>query len=812
MQGISSPCHNSETVEGSLNPLQVDAYVDLWAQFLQVDDSFNKATFAANSNDPAARRALSELRRGMKGEDDSMRAAFKAALDPRFEERFLARIEKECRQESARALADAASGMCHDRAGKERAMVPVNDEGNPSADDTKTPMQVLASSRMAMVVQTRKAALHQLLAQRAPHTLLAEHALLKPVPKAILHGGMPPTVSEMLRQQIDEAETELQQLRQGLQDGSAGLTVGQAKARVTNLLDSIRYLEFKRTQLEREEAEALRHVSSVEPDLVLQGQDAAILGGLIVPWPLPVTAASSQNELDDVEDEEEARRRDAAGLLRRARADGLVLVEAPEGGVQTMMKPVEECGVEELMDAARRLYTLRHADNPDAAALQKAKVVREQEACLMQMMRQHGSDALVAKLGLRRAPIHEAKRALPLNATPPSNPVPTDSREALTQDQGRTQGDSGRRTARGGRGKALVEGRPRVGRRSESIDSGEKPIQPNKPVLPPLNACKERAEAAAPAVGGKAVTKARVASRQDNHEGGSRLAPEREASPDRRGVLRAVQLYQTMLRTSDTHAWSALRNIRLRMSNQAPASPPAALAVRDNAQAVAAAVEALRTADRASQNNDQPSVRGGTCGEGVLDSVKEALVPSLNISIDAPPPKVGETMRVAGVSKSHRHLNGLYGVVDGGASLNIHDGRLAYRQEVGRGVIFFVAQTQSWNIGSESASTAVHLSVTDAALTPDKITGIWREENQLGVFEDNAKVEANEDAGMHTCMRITHSSVGRCMFCQFVCHMRQMIPSIPDVNMNTGADRARSPGPLAASHSVRDRWVQVLHV
>ena len=318
-----------------------------------------------------------------------------------------------------------------------------------------------------------------------------------------------------------------------------------------------------------------------------------------------------------------------------------------------------------------------------------------------------------------------------------------------------------------------------MGRRSESIDRGEKPIQPNKPVLPPLNARKERAEAAAPAVGGKAVTKARVASRQDNHEGGSRLAPEREASPDRRGVLRAVQLYQTMLRTSDTHAWSALRNIRLRMSSQASASPPAALAVRDNAQAVAAAVEALRTADRASQNNDQPSVRGSTSGEGVLDSVKEALVPSLNISIDAPPPKVGETMRVAGVSKSHRHLNGLYGVVDGGASLNIHDGRLAYRQEVGRGVIFFVAQTQSWNIGSESASTAVHLSVTDAALTPDKITGIWREENQLGVFEDNAKVKANEDAGMHTCMRITHSSVGRCMFCQFVCHMRQMIPSIP---------------------------------
>ena len=63
---LSSPCHNSEPVGGSLNPLQVDAYLDLWAQFLQVDDSFTKATFAASSNDPAARRALSELRRGMK--------------------------------------------------------------------------------------------------------------------------------------------------------------------------------------------------------------------------------------------------------------------------------------------------------------------------------------------------------------------------------------------------------------------------------------------------------------------------------------------------------------------------------------------------------------------------------------------------------------------------------------------------------------------------------------------------------------------------------------------------------------------------
>ena len=562
----------------------------------------------------------------------------------------------------------------------------------------------------------------------------------------------------MLRQQIDEAETELQQLRQGLQDGSAGLTVGQAKARVTNLLDSIRYLEFKRTQLEREEAEALRHVSRVEPDLVLPGQDAAILGGLIVPWPLPVTSASSQNELDDVEDEEEAWRCDAAGMLRRARADGLVLVEAPDGGVQTMMTPVEECGVEQLMDAARQLHALRHADNPDAAALEKKKLVREQEACLMQMMRQHGSDALVAKLGLRRAPIHEAKRALALNAAPPSSPVPTDSREVLTQAQGLTQGGSGLRTARGDRGQALVERRPRAGRRSvsESIDRGEKPIRRNKPVLPPLALSARSAGAATPAVGGKAVTKPVVASPVDNSEGGS-------ASPDRRGVLRAVQLYQTMLHTRDTHAWSALRNIRLRMSNHAHACAPAALAARDDAQAVAAAVDALQTADRASQNKDQASVRGGTRGDGVLDSVKEALVPSLNISIDAPPPKIGETMRVTGVSKSHRHLNGVYGVVDGGASLNIHDGRLAYRQEVGRGVIFFVAQTQSWNIGSQSDSTAVHLSVADAALTPDKITGIWREENQLGVFEDNAKVDASEDAIMSTCMRTADSSVGRCM-------------------------------------------------
>ena len=39
-----------------------------------------------------------------------------------------------------------------------------------------------------------------------------------------------------------------------------------------------------------------------------------------------------------------------------------------------------------------------------------------------------------------------------------------------------------------------------------------------------------------------------------------------------------------------------------------------------------------------------------------------------------------------------------------------------------------------------------------------------------------------------------------------------MIPSITDVDMSTGADLARSAAPLTASDSVRDRWVQMLHV
>lgn len=134
---------------------------------------------------------------------------------------------------------------------------------------------------------------------------------------------------------------------------------------------------------------------------------------------------------------------------------------------------------------------------------------------------------------------------------------------------------------------------------------------------------------------------------------------------------------------------------------------------------------------------------GGRGEEGEADSIESqdalksaltSLVPQVAFKIQGPPPPVTHSVRVTGCLKPHRHLQGVYALLD-----SISGGRPAYKQEGGTGCIFYSLQSREWILGASNDATLVYASVVDQALSPELIQGAWREDSGQA-FEEQPRL------------------------------------------------------------------------
>jgi len=256
----------------------VDAFVDYWGAALNGDGTRAKL----NNPDNEAGRALSALRQTMKTEDDKMRAAFASALDPRFEERFLARAAAENAEEAQVALAakEAAKRERQQQAKrlaafpKPTALSPEVSEMHDQLDSGRLPTSGPESpthrsqsprlpldpiteagrqreaagaggrasrsgevgevglgweqgwgdtGKQLMVERTRKDAMYTALGRGASHALLTRHGLLQPAPRANVFSLAPAAPAEKLLQ----CRKDKQELIECMHIARAGITPGQ---------------------------------------------------------------------------------------------------------------------------------------------------------------------------------------------------------------------------------------------------------------------------------------------------------------------------------------------------------------------------------------------------------------------------------------------------------------------------------------------------------------------------------------------------------------------------------------------------------
>jgi hypothetical protein len=706
----------------------VDAFVDFWDAALNGDGTRAKQ----NNPDIEGFRALSALRQTMMTQDDKMRAAFASALDPRFEERFLARAAAENAEEAQVALA-AKQAAIRRKQQQDKKLIAFSDptdlspqtsemhyqrdSGPTPTSGPQNPMHRSQSSSLPlhpitvatrqrkeagaagranrggevgeegvggkqgwgdtgkhlMVERTRKHALYTALGRGASHALLTRNGLLQLAPRADVFALAPATPAEKLSQ----SRQARQELIESMHTARAGITPRQAKKRMVEIDAEIHLLEIAVNK-------PVPHVSKAKPELVFEDQGVAILGGLMVPWPLLAPPSRPSNLLPQTKGSgsgggcvlsgkgEEGRggkgEEGGGNWVRAVEADGSYVVRRDEAPVDVhsdeIMKKEDKCSFETLKAAALEFYSTpssRHISVSEDAREEgrgdAQKLAEAQEEAVMRMVRQHASDALLNRINIRRPPIHEPvirlPRKLKLDPNKQENKssqlgAPRDNSSLNSMKGGVGKEDAGRRGAGGGRGEKELRGVGKMG----------------------------------------------------------------QEGADRMGVEKATKIYKNMLAQRETHPWSSLSHVALSVRSQLDIS-------LDDTEAIATSVDAY-------------TLKGKSLGE---------LVPSLFFSIRAPCPSVTQRLCVTGCWSNHAHLNGVYYLLD-----HIYAGRPAYRQETGPGLIYYSAESRDWNIGHCSDSSQVYLSVIDASDRPDAIVNVWREDTGQG-FQDNKRLRIRTTTG-----------------------------------------------------------------
>jgi hypothetical protein len=422
------------------------------------------------------------------------------------------------------------------------------------------------------------------------------------------------------------------------------------------------------------------HVSKAKPELVFEDQGVALLGGLMVPWPLLAPPSRPSNLSPQTKGDGSGGGRVLSGKggegksgkgaegggdwVRAVEADGRYVVrrdearEAPVDGSSDepeIMKEEDTCSFETLKVAALEFYSTPSSRHISEEAREEGrgdaeKLADAQEEAVMRMVRQHASDALLDRINIRRPPIHEPVIRLPrkikLDPNKQKNKssqlgAPRDNSSLNSIKGGVGKEDAGRRGAGGGRGEKELRGVEKMG----------------------------------------------------------------QEGADRIGVEKATKIYKNMLVQRETHPWSSLSHVALSVRSQLDIS-------LDDTEAIATSVDAY-------------TLEGKSLGE---------LVPSLFFSIRGPPPSVTQRLRVTGCWSHHAHLNGVYYLLD-----HIYGGRPAYRQETGPGLIYYSPESRDWNIGRCSDSSQVYLNVIDASDRPDAIVNVWREDAGQE-FQDNKRL------------------------------------------------------------------------
>jgi len=440
-----------------------------------------------------------------------------------------------------------------------------------------------------------------------------------------------------------------------------GLFYTQAKKRMAAIDAEIHRLEI-------EVNKPVPHVSKAKPELVFEDQGVAILGGLMVPWPLLAPPSRPPNLRPQTEGYGggggrvlsgkggEGRGEGGGDWVRAVETDGSYVVRrdaAPVDGNSDepeIMKEVDKCSFQALKAAALEFYSTpssRHIskDTREEARGYAQKLALAQEEAVMRMVRQHASDALLHRINIRRPPIHEP--VIRLSRKPKLDP---NKQENKSSQQGAPRKNSSLNSNKGGVGKDAG----RRGAEAGGEGRGEKDLR-----------------------------------------GVGKMG---QKGADRIGVKKATTIYKNMLAQSQTHPWSSLTHVALSVRSQLDIS-------LDDTEAIATSVDAY-------------TLEGKDLGE---------LVPSLFFAVRAPPPPVTQRLGVTGCWSNHAHLNGVYYLLD-----HIHGGRPAYRQETGPGLIYYSPESRGWNIGRCSDSSQVYLSVFDASDSPDVIVNVWREDTGQG--------------------------------------------------------------------------------